>query len=211
MRASPPERTASDHPLDILWLAGLAALVGAAWLIFGRFGANYLHFWQGSGALIGLGITAASWAWGSVDRHPGLVSANPRIFASSALQLAGLPLVAFGGHLRAKAQVPVFDRVAILPAAAIFAAAVTGWLLLIAPAQYFVFLVTAAPSRVAQASDYRVFAFFGRDGRLRTAEQNSAPPDAGWWDASMRDRPVSMAGAFTAAGFATLNTIAGIQ
>ena len=211
MGASPPERRASGHPLDILWLAGLGALVLAAWAVFGLFGADYLRFWQGSGALVGLGITATGWAWGSVDRHPGLVSANPRVFAASALQLAGLPLVAFGGHLRASTPVPTFDRVAMLPAAVIFAVAVTGWLLLIAPAQYFVFLVAAAPSRVALASDYRLFAFFGPDGRLQTAERDRAPPDAGWWDAAMRDRPVSMAGAFTAAGFATLNTIAGIQ
>jgi len=195
---------------DMLWLAGLASLVGAAWAGFHAVGADYFAFWRGSGAVIGLGVAAAGWAWGSIDRHPGLISANPRIFAASALQLTGLPLVAFGGHLRAKARVSTFDRVAILPAGLIFTVAVLGWLLLIAPAQYFVFLVAAAPSRVALASDYRLFAYFGSDGRLQTAERDSAPPDAGWWDAAMRDRPVSMAGAFTAAGFATLNLIAGV-
>lgn len=210
MGAPQPHRATSGHPLDLLWLAGLAGLVATAWAAFGWFGSDYLMFWQRSGAVIGLGIAGAGWAWGSVDRHPGLISANPRIFAASALQLAGLPLIAFGGHLRTRTRVSTFDRAAILPAALIFAAAVIGWLLLIAPAQYFVFLVAAAPSRVALASDYRLFAFFGPDGRLQTAEQDRAPPDEGWWDAAMRDRPVSMAGAFTAAGFATLNLIAGI-
>jgi hypothetical protein len=195
---------------DLLWLAGLAALVAAAWAGFALLGRDYLGFWRGSGAVVGLGIAAAGWAWGSVDRHPGLVSANPRVYASAALQLAGLPLVAFGGHLRAGRRVSAFDRAAILPAGLVFAAAVLGWLLLIAPAQYFVFLVAAAPSRVACASDYRLFACIGSDGRVQTAERDRAPPDAGWWDATMRDRPVSMAGAFTAAGFATLNTIAGV-
>ena len=33
--------------------------------------------------------------------------------------------------------------------------------------------------------------------------------DEGWWDASMRDRPVTVAGAFMAAGLIVIDTIAG--
>ena len=195
------------HPADLLFLAGLAGLVALAWVGFAALGGDYPGFWQRSGALIGLGIAALGWAWGSLDRHPGLISANPRIFASAALQMAGLPLTVFGNHLTSGGRVSLVDRLAILPAMLVYAGAVLGWLLLIAPAQYFLFLVAAAPSRVARASSARSWALLGRDGHLRVTERPVAPPDPGWWDASMRDRPVSMAGAFVAAGFAAWNLI----
>jgi hypothetical protein len=206
---APQQPRPRARPLDALWLAGLAGLAAAAWAGFAALGVDYFGFWQRSGALIGLGTAALGWAWRSLDNHPGLISANPRIFAGSALQLAGLPLTAFGGHLRSRGRISGFDRLAILPAGVVFAVAVIGWLLLIAPAQYFVFLLAGAPSRVALASDYRLFAHFGRDGRLTLVERDTAPPDPGWWDAAMRDRPVSMAGVFAAAGFAVLNLMAG--
>lgn len=197
------------HLIDLAFLGLLTGMVAAAWAAFSALGGDYFGFWQRSGALIALGTTALGWAWRSVDNHPGLISANPRIFTAAALQLAGLPLTAFGGHLRGPGPIPLFDRLMMVPAALVFTAAVLGWLLLIAPGQYFVFLIAGAPSRVARASTHRVFAFLGFDRRLQIAESRVSPPDPGWWDASMRDKPVSMAGVFAAAGFAVWNLIAG--
>jgi hypothetical protein len=97
----------------------------------------------------------------------------------------------------------------ILPLALVYCAAITAWLVLIAPAQYFAFLAFGAPSRLALASSYQLYARLGDDGRLTHAEAPGGPPDreSGWWDASMRDRPVTMAGAFLAAGLGLLQLL----
>jgi hypothetical protein len=212
---APPRQDIAPRPspVDLLFLGLLAGLAVANHWLFARFGGDYLAFWQRSGALIGLGTAAIGWAWGAIDRNPGLVSANPRVFTASALQLAGLPLTVFGGHLAPGGGASTLDRVLILPAAVVYAGAVLGWLLIVAPAQYFVFLLAGAPSRVAWASRHRVHALMGWDGRLRIDESPPERPFAaeGWWDASMRDRPVSMAGAFAAAGFALLNLATGFR
>lgn len=182
----------------LLWLAVLLLLVGLCWFGFREAGRDYLAFWLGSGPLIGLATIAIGFAWGGVDRNAGLVSADPAVYAGAAMQLAGLPLFVFGGHLRAKgAAVSAWDRLVILPLGLIYLGAMLGWLLLVAPAQYFAFLVFGAPSRIALASGWKGAARLER-GRLDMIEGAAPPP--GYWDATMREKPVSLASAFLAAG-----------
>lgn len=197
-------------------LALLAGLVATAWIGFEVMGGNYPAFWLKSGPVIGLATGAFGWAWGKMDRNAGLISADPMIYCGAALQVAGLPLVSFGGHLRRANQLKALstrDMLLTLPMAVVLAFAVIGWLILIAPAQYFAFLVFGAPSRIALSSRHRVFARM-RDGRLelidRTLSDGERPKrEEGWWDASMRDRPVTVAGAFMAAGLIVVDIVAG--
>ena len=194
----------------------LSVLVAAAWIGFTMIGADYWAFWLKSGPVIGLATGAFGWAWGKMDRNIGLISADPLIYCGAALQVAGLPLVAFGGHLRRAnhlKDLSTRDLLLTLPMAIVLALAVIGWLILIAPAQYFAFLVFGAPSRIALSSHHRVFARLG-DGKLevisRTTVDGERPKeDEGWWDASMRDRPVTVAGAFMAAGLIVIDIFAG--
>ena len=182
----------------LLWLAVLLLLVAGCWFGFRAAGRDYLAFWLGAGPLIGLATVAIGFAWGGVDRNAGLVSADPAIYAGSAMQLAGLPLFVFGGHLRSKSpQISAWDRLIVLPLGLVYLGAMLGWLLMIAPAQYFAFLVFGAPSRIALASAWRAAARL-EAGRLDMIEGAAPPP--GFWDASMREKPVSLASAFLAAG-----------
>lgn len=197
-------------------LALLAGLVAAAWLAFSATGADYQAFWLKSGPVIGLATGAFGWAWGKMDRNAGLISANPVIYCGAAMQVAGLPLIAFGGHLRRSnhlRDLSTRDLLLTVPMAVLLALAVIGWLILIAPAQYFAFLIFGAPSRIALSSRHRVHARM-QNGRLEVAEHivvddDRPNKDDGWWDASMRDRPVTVAGAFMAAGLIVIDTIAG--
>jgi hypothetical protein len=192
----------------------LAGLVAVAWTVFRAAGQDYWAFWLHSGPLIGLATAAFGWAWGGLDRNPGLVSADPLDYAGAALQVAGVPLVAFGGHMRRDNHdrpIPARDLVLVVPLAMVFAVAVVAWLLLIAPAQYFGFLLAGAPSRIALASRYRLFALI--DGaRVRYAEGVALDSagfrkEDGWWDASMRDRPVTVASAFMAAALLVVDIL----
>jgi hypothetical protein len=59
------------------------------------------------------------------------------------------------------------------------------------------------PSRIARTSRFRVLARV-EGGQVRLAEGRALDTaefrkEDGWWDASMRDRPVSVASAFMAA------------
>lgn len=196
-------------------LALLAGLVALSWFGFRAAGHDYWAFWLKSGPVIGLATAAFGWAWGGLDRNPGLVSADPLDYAGAAAQVAGLPLIVFGGHMRRGSHdrpVHARDTLLSLPLAVLFAIAILGWLVLIAPAQYFAFLVFGAPSRLALVSRYRVFARI-REWRvdlvegLAPGDEAAHPREDGWWDASMRDRPVTVASAFMAAALLITDTL----
>ena len=215
LRRLPGRRGAQLARLGALLL--LAGLVAAAWWVFRAAGHSYWAFWLDSGPLIGLATAAFGWAWGGLDRNPGLVSADPLDYGGAVLQVAGMPLVAFGGHMQSANQerpAALRDTLLVVPLAIVFGVAIIGWLLLIAPAQYFAFLVAGAPSRIALASRYRLYARIDggqvrhADGREGGRELDAAgfPKEDGWWDASMRDRPVTIASAFMAAALLVLDT-----
>ena len=189
-------------------LGCLAGLTGAAWLGMAAVGGDYFRFWLSAGPLIGLGFSAMGWAWAGVDRHAGLVSADPLDYLGSCLQAVGLPLLAISGHLRADSRVTrptTLDLLLSLPLAVLLALGALGWLFLIAPAQYFLFLVFGAPARLIAGSRFRLHA--GLVGhRLESRENPDAlSPPPGFWDASLRDRPVAMTSAFMAAGLFLLS------
>lgn len=189
-------------------LGCLAGLTGAAWLGFGALGGDYLRFWLSSGPLIGLGFSALGWAWAGIDRHAGLVSADPLDYLGSCLQAVSLPPLALAGHLRPgsrRSRPNALDLLFSLPLAVLLVFGALGWLLLIAPAQYFLFLVFGAPARLIAGSRFRLHAgLVGR--RLETREEPDAlAPPPGFWDASLRDRPVAMTSAFMAAGLFLLS------
>jgi hypothetical protein len=199
-------------------LALLVGLVAADWHAFRWWGGDYGAFWLRSGPVIGLATAALGWAWGGLDRHAGLISADPLAYAGSAAQAAGLPFVVMGGHLRrdfGRSSPKLVDLLLALPLTLLFAVGVLAWLVLIAPMQYFAFLVFGAPARIILASRYRVHAHL-RGSRIETAEfcltgppgtGEPAPPQ-GWWNASMTDRPVAMTAAFMSAGLLVLNLLA---
>jgi hypothetical protein len=172
------------------------------WMFRWCFDLNYLHWYVHAGPFIGLATAAFGAAWGRLDKNVGLVSANPLDYVGGCLQVIGLPIYVFGGHIRSKNQprpLPAWEYLLVLPLVLVFLVAALGWLLLIAPIQYFVFLVCGAPSRIATASSLQVFAKL--DGHKLSygdqSDRDQAPKE--WWDASMRSKPVTLANAFSAA------------
>jgi hypothetical protein len=139
---TPPHDIGSGGFAPASGWAGCRGVVGIR-----RAGRDYWDFWLHSGPLIGLATAAFGLAWGGLDRNPGLVSADPLEYAGAALQVAGLPLIAFGGHMQRVSHqrpMPVRDTLLLIPLAIVFGVGIIGWLVLIAPAQYFAFLVAGA-------------------------------------------------------------------
>jgi hypothetical protein len=172
------------------------------WIFRWCFDLNYLHWYVDAGPFIGLATAAFGAAWGGLDKNTGLVSANPLDYVGGCFQVIGLPIYVFGGHIKSENQprpLPVWESLLVLPLILVFVVAALGWLLLIAPIQYFVFLVCGAPSRIATTSSLRVYARLdGRKLRLGDQSDRDLAPD-NWWDASMKNQPVTLANAFSAA------------
>lgn len=178
------------------------------WLFCELFGSNYFRWYVSAGPFIGLATAAFSEAWGELDKNTELVSANPLYYIAACLQIVGLPIVAIAGHPQSKYQLRKigWDHLLGMPMILTFIVAAMAWLLLIAPLQCFVFLICAAPSRIVMTSTYRLYAQQD-DGYLKIQERTvnaSAPvsdpmPAKEWWDASMVNKPVTLANAFSAA------------
>ena len=161
---------------------------------------RYFDLYVRAGPFISLGLVAFGAAWGALDKNVGLVSANPRTYIIACSKLAGLPMLAFGGHLKSENRngLNLWDALFGLPLILLFVVASFAWLVLIAPLQYFLFLVCAAPSRLALSSKYLLLAEV-EDKILIYAENKPRDPEnKKAWDATMRDKPVTMANAFGA-------------
>lgn len=204
-----PEQTSSRVKRFLLEFAlpflGLLAICVVNSLIIQKiFSINptgYLSWYVSAGPFIGIALVAFGAAWGALDNNVGLVSANPTTYVKACSKLAGLSLYAFGGHLQSKNHdgLSPLDLVFGLPLIGAFVVASFAWLILIAPLQYFLFLVCGAPSRIALRSRYRLHAETeGKILKYRELPPLEPLPETGW-DASMRDKPVTLANAFGAA------------
>ena len=188
----------------VLPLAGLISLCLINYFIFRRvFHSNYLRWYLSAGPFIGLATAAFGAAWGGLDNNVGLISANPLRYIRSCKMVAGLPIYVFGGVVLSKNQpqrISIRDILFGLPLLVVFVVAAFGWLLFVAPLQYFVFLICGAPSRIVLSSNYAVYARM--DGRRLIYEDKTTsdpkPEKGKGWDASMRDKPVTLANAFSA-------------
>lgn len=168
--------------------------------IFAVSSGRYLEWYISAGPFISLALAAFGAAWDALDNNVGLVSANPRTYIIACAKLAGLPILAFGGHLKPENHqgMNLWDVVVGIPLILLFVVASFAWLLLVAPLQYFLFLVCGAPSRIALSSKYRLHAQLD-DKILNYGEfKPHETEQKGVWDASMRHKPVTMANAFGA-------------
>lgn len=191
-----------------IWLLALIALCGGNYLLFDAvWRINYFDWFRHAGPAIGLATSVFAAAWGGMDKNTGLISANPREYGGACLQVAGLPILAFGGHLRHQGGRAPLDRLCAMPLIIAFTLCGMAWLLFIAPLQYFVFLICAAPSRLALRSCYRLDAAIADGQVFYTERQVSDAPVVGFWDASLRERPVVLSAAFSAALFMLLDWI----
>jgi len=163
------------------------------------FDRSYVEWYSNAGPFIALATAAFGAAWGGLDKNPALVSANPLAYVGACFQVAGLPLIAIGAHLRSKNRLrPVgMELLPIAVLALLLTVAMLAWMVFVVPAQYFLFLLVGALSRVALTSSAQISARI-RSGRVEILETRPKPED-GWWDASMRDKPVTLASAFGAA------------
>lgn len=184
-------------PILFAWIA-LNQWISVSW-----FDQSYLAWYLANGSLIGLVSSVAALSWGDINRHLGLISAHPFDYVGSYFQLAGLPITEMGTHLRrdrsTARSASTFDLLVGGVLALIISLVILGWILLVVPAQYFVYLVCGAPARVFAGSSRRIAARLGSAGRLDVKEvgADEEVPE-GWWLASFAAKPVAFTGLLAA-------------
>jgi hypothetical protein len=182
---------AKQTAIALAIIVGLIAInhVLFAWV----FGASYLGWYIANGAQIGFLSSLLGLVWGSIDRNPGLISANPRVYCAAVGHVACLPLNALrtglGVRGDARNAAALLDGVVTLIIVPLLALALLAWMVVIAPLQYVAFLVCGASARTAMRSSKRAIARF-EAGFLETRDigRNEKIPE-GWWDTSLGQKP----------------------
>ncbi len=202
------------------WLsvpAGLGLILGLLaldhWIFTGWFGLSHLRWYLSIGAGVGLVTSVAAMAWGDMDRHVGLITAHPLGYLGACLQLVGLPLYALGTQLRspgdASPRASSIDGLLAIPLVVILVAGMLLWLVVIAPPQYFVYLLCGAPARVLRRSERHPIARL-QGSRLAVDEiGRGVQIPEGWWNIGIGEKPVSVTNLFASLVLLAVRPLAG--
>lgn len=168
----------------VLWLAVMVALIMVNyWLVhFFYVKANYLKFYLNYGYLISLGFTLVTLII-DLDQNRDLISSHPFRYANACLHLIRVPLwMTVGAESKHDATgrpsppeigpdspewntpaslfqsfMTILDQFLSGFFSIIFILLVSIWLWLVAPLQYFVYLICGAPARVIGKSNRRIW------------------------------------------------------
>ena len=209
----------------LLGLFLIAGLIAADIYIFRTvLSLDYARWYIGNGAWLSLGFAFITLAWSDLNQLKGLVSAHPLLYAAACLYLVVLPFQAVTAILRrpakpipprpvtrsslatwsaawrgAQSLMDVFDGLVTIVFGVAATLGVFVWLVFVAPAQYVVFLICAAPARLMRRSKRRVIATFDEAQYFQLGEvAGDEPAPKGWFVAGFFARPVSMTASFAA-------------
>lgn len=191
----------------------LALLIINHWIFMTWFNTSHLTWYLENASLIGLVSSIASMAWGDMNKHTGLISVHPFHYIGSCLQLVGLPIYTVGTHMRKPQNQPEtrspFDILLAIPFMLIFAGLAIIWLVVIAPPQYFVYLICGAPARTFSQSKRQPIAHMkGSRLEIREIDASETVPE-GWWSASLSQKPFAVTNLFVALFFLIVKWLVG--
>ena len=180
-----------------LLLAGLVAADYGAFRLFDR---NYFDWYLSHGSLIAIAIAVVAVAV-ELDQRPNLISAHPAMYLGGWLEIPGETLLSFSDLVRGvdtDQNAGPLDGLVTGLVAIVFVALWICWLVVIAPLQYFVTLVTGAPARRAHASRKRTWVERRADMTVITTGPIEQMPE-GSQEIGLARRPVSATSTLTAA------------
>jgi hypothetical protein len=129
-------------------LASLGAAVALDYAAFRfLFEMNYFRWYLAGGPLIATVLVGVSKAL-DLDKDPNRVSADPNLYSGAWFYKQGKDLLRLAEIVRARGA-NAFDEIGATISAVAMALIGIAWLVLVAPIQYFVTLLTGAPARVA--------------------------------------------------------------
>jgi len=213
-----PSSRSSQLAVTALSLVFLSSLVLAEHFLFQQFlDRTYYNFWIEHGPLIAFSLTLIGLVWSDLDKqNPDLVSIHPGLYLIACFLIMSGLFLAFTNSLpdrqsmadlRKTNQVSTiylfYDSfIGILFYVVLFFVAMV-WFLCIAPALYFITLITGAPARLAMLNKSEQIPMV----RSSTDSRGTTTSDS--LILSFRDKPVTVTQALTA-GFLTLVKLSGI-
>ena len=199
----------------LLPIAGLGILLMLAafdhWLFTSQLNTTHLKWYMKNGALIGLVTAVVSLSWGDINKHTGLISAHPLTYLGACLQLVGVPVFVMGTHLRSNKDRPEprspLDALITVLLVLVLVVVIFVWVIVVAPLQYFIYLICGAPARFFSGSRRRAIVCL-KNGHVDIAEigKEDKTPE-GWWDASLASKPVAITNLFQALLVLILNAL----
>ena len=179
----------------------ILALIALNQFVFNLvFKISYFEWYLKNGSLIAAASVLVTFAW-DVNKNTGLISANPREYFGSYLQLIGaqsISLGAIGKKQQRKSEernsvfgIPILDSLMFIVFAVLMLVIFLSWIIIVVPIQYFFILFLGGPARIYLASPVKVLARFNHT-QLETKEipwEEKKPDD--WMDLSMANKPVS--------------------
>ncbi len=185
---------------DGLILAGLLALVGVCYLIFHYwFKTNYFKWYLENGANISWAMALLALVWGDLNKFPSLISSHPSEYVGSyAAILSRFFLIqAAFSVVKRRRDPPIIsnytlDRKITLLLIIPLSILMLLWAVVIAPIQYFVFIICGAPAR-----------------QILCSQQKIEGSETDWFTGALSQNPFSVTAAFTGITLWILNLLLG--
>jgi len=160
---------------------------------------SYFDWYLKNGSLIGAAAVLVTFAW-DVNKNAGLISANPRHYFGSHLQLIGAQLFSLGavgkngmrkGEDGSFYFVTLFDSLVFIIFALFMVFIFILWTLIVVPIQYFLILFLGGPGRIYLASPFRTLAKFNHVKLEIDQIPREQKKSDDWMDVSIASKPVS--------------------
>jgi hypothetical protein len=178
----------------------ILALITLNQLVFTYFfKISHFEWYLKNGSLIGAATVLVTFAW-DVNKNAGLISANPRHYLGSHLQLIGAQLFALGAvgknGMRKREEgafifVTLLDSLVFIIFALLMVVIFILWTIIVVPIQYFLILFLGGPGRIYLSSPFRTFAKFN-EAKLEIHQiPREQKKSDDWMDISIARKPVS--------------------
>jgi hypothetical protein len=183
----------------------LGVMVGILWLddwVFRRvFQIAHWRWYLENGVEIAFVATTVALVWKEVfESNTALISAEPAVYYAANFHLIGVCIETLGVQLQSEPgqprRVPWHELLFGLPLVMALGISLALWLLVVAPAQYFLVLVGGAPARILATAPNQLVLWFEND-RLRTGKiprDQAVPEDR--MAASFSQKPVAVTNLF---------------
>lgn len=187
---------------NLIMLGVMVGILALDQFVFRRvFGLSHWRWYLENGVEIGFVTTAVSLVWEEMlESSTTLISAEPAVYYAANFHFMGVCIQTLGVQMQGEpgkpCTIPFYEVLFGLPLMVALAALLFAWLLVVAPAQYFLYLVCGSPARVLAQAPYQLVLWF-EHGRLHTEKiPRDAPIPEGRVATSFAKKPVAVTNLF---------------
>jgi hypothetical protein len=190
-------------------IIGLAIILSLAafdqWAFSTWLKTSYLNWYLRNGALMSLIFTIVSLSVGNLNKYTDLISRRAHIYLAAYMRLISITLMAAAGvpkeqrdqkgperrpYYLSQTLVGLLETLISVPIVFGLIGLLVAWLVIVAPLQYFIFLICGAPIRIGvfQVTERTIV---NAMGDVRRFDKDSEIPN-GWWEVGFHDKPIAV-------------------